>query len=65
MQKFRVDKSCAVLEKYTLMREEYPCYFRNLDISRPELEELVLSGFMFVLPERDSFGRRVIFHIPR
>jgi len=65
MQKFRVDKSCAVLEKYTLMREEYPWYFRNLDISRPELKELVLSGFMFVLPERDSFGRRVIFHIPR
>jgi len=25
----------------------------------------VLSGFLFVLPERDSFGRRVIFHIPR
>jgi len=65
MQKFRLDKSCAVLEKYTLMREENPCYFRNLDISRPELQELVLSGFMFVLPERDSFGRRVIFHIPR
>jgi len=65
MQKFRVEKSCAVLEKYTLMREEYPGYFRSLDISRPALQELVLSGFMFVLPERDSFGRRVIFHIPR
>ena len=25
----------------------------------------VLSGFMFVLPQRDSSGRRVIFHIPR
>ena len=25
----------------------------------------VLSGFMFVLPERDSSGRKVIFHIPR
>jgi len=65
MQKFRVDKSCAVLEKYIFMREEHPMYFRNLDISRPILQELVLSGFMFVLPERDSFGRRVIFHIPR
>jgi len=65
MQKFRVEKSCAVLEKYTLMREENPGYFRGLDIRRPELEELVLSGFLFVLPERDSFGRRVIFHIPR
>jgi len=65
MQKFRVEKSCVVVEKYTFMREEYPQYFRNLDISKPELQELVLSGFMFVLPERDSFGRRVIFHIPR
>jgi len=45
MQKFRVEKSCAVLEKYTFMREEYPQYFRNLDISRPELQELVENKY--------------------
>jgi len=65
MQKFRVEQSCAVLEKYILTREENPSYFRKLDISTPGLQELVLSGFMFVLPERDSSGRKVIFHIPR
>jgi len=65
MQKFRVEKSCAVMEKYLMMREDNPCYFRNLDILNPILKELVLSGFMFVLPQRDSSGRRVIFHIPR
>jgi len=65
MQKFRVEKSYAVLEKYLMMREDNPGYFRNLDILNPALKELVLSGFMFVLPQCDSSGRRVIFHIPR
>merc|ERR1719495_1880527 len=48
-----------------MMREDNPGYFRNLDILNPALKEMVLSGFMFVLPQCDSSGRRVIFHIPR
>jgi len=52
MQKFRVDKSCAVLEKYTLMREDYPMYFRNLDISLPVLQELVQKITPLQSPER-------------
>ena len=54
-----------MLEKYVEMRTEYPHWFCNLDIQNCSLSELVRSGYIFVLPQRDAEGRRVIFSVAR
>lgn len=65
MQKYKVQKSCLVLEKYLTMRCHHPKWFKNLDILDPMLAELISNGYIFVLPERDPEGRRVVFSIAR
>ena len=62
---FQVDKSLVMLEKYVEMRTEHPQWFCNLDIQNCSLSELVSSGYIFVLPQRDAEGRRVIFSVAR
>ena len=47
------------------MRCSHPKWFQNLDIQDPLLSELILSGYIFVLPERDREGRRVVFSVAR
>ena len=61
----QVQKSCLVLEKYLTMRCHHPKWFKNLDILDPMLAELISNGYIFVLPERDPEGRRVVFSIAR
>merc|ERR1719350_1657136 len=65
MQKHKVEKSSLVLEKYLTMRCSHPKWFQNLDIQDPLVSELVHNGYIFVLPERDQEGRRVIFSVAR
>lgn len=65
MQKYKVEKSCLVLEKYLTMRCSHPKWFQNLDIQDPLLAELIHKGYIFVLPEKDSEGRRVVFSVAR
>lgn len=61
MQKFDLKEARNILEKYLTMRCQYPMWFQNLDYQDSALSELVDLGYIFVLPERDSHGRRVIF----
>jgi len=61
MQKFEIKESCEILDKYLTMRCQYPTWFQNLDCQDPALADLVSRGYIFVLPERDQHGRRVIF----
>jgi len=61
MQKFDIKESCEILEKYLTMRVQYPAWFQNLDCRDSALSELVDAGYIFVLPDRDQHGRRVIF----
>lgn len=61
MQKFDLKEARVILEKYLTMRCQYPMWFQNLDYQDPALSELVDAGYIFVLPERDRHGRRVIF----
>ncbi|KAF0295486.1 Alpha-tocopherol transfer protein-like [Amphibalanus amphitrite] len=60
MKKFRMPEAQAVLMKYLKMRQKEPRYFHRLDIQDPAINDLVSRGYMFVLPERDSAGRRVV-----
>jgi len=61
MQKFDIEESQNILEKYLTMRCQYPAWFKNLDCKDPALSELVDCGYILVLPGRDSHGRRVVF----
>ena len=36
-------------------------WFANLDINEPKLNQLISDGYCFVLPERDSKGRKVVY----
>lgn len=63
--KFKLEKSCQMLERYLKMRLAHPKWFQNLDIQDPMVQELIESGYIFVLPERDSQGRRVVFSVAR
>jgi len=61
MQKFEIKESCEILDKYMSMRGQYPAWFHNLDCEDTALADLVSQGYIFVLPDRDQHGRRVIF----
>jgi len=61
MQKFEIKESCEILDKYLTMRCQYPSWFQNLDCRDQALSDLVDRGYIYVLPDRDRHGRRVIF----
>lgn len=65
MQKFSLPKTQMVLDKYIDMRVQHPNWFQNLDIRDNAIHELVTNGYLFVLPERDQNGRKVIFSVAR
>lgn len=60
-KKFDVDTTKSVIDKYVHMRTHHPEWFHGLDIQDPKMRELMSSGYLFVLPQRDGNGRRVIF----
>jgi len=61
MQKFEIKEACEILDKYITMRCQHPSWFQNLDSRDSALSELINMGYIFVLPDRDAHGRRVIF----
>lgn len=60
-KKYSVPVACELLEKYLTVRQLFPNWFQKLDINDPALEEIIDSGYLFPLPERDEHGRRIIF----
>lgn len=62
MKKFKVSEATAVLDKYLKNRSAYPGWFHKLSLDQDEkVDDLISNGYLFVLPERDSHGRRVVF----
>jgi len=61
MQKTDVKKASTVLDNYIRFRTNTPEWFENLDIKNEKISELIRSGYLFVLPQRDASGRRVVF----
>ena len=53
-------KAARVLQRYVDIRTEKPEWFK-MDIRDQQLNELITRGYIFVLPERDANGRRVVF----
>lgn len=51
-------------ERYLLLRQVYHPAFHSLDITEPNMEELLSLGYLFAAPGRDAKGRRVIIARP-
>ncbi|TRY61207.1 hypothetical protein TCAL_03680 [Tigriopus californicus] len=60
-QKFNLESTKTVFDKYIHMRQHHSEWFQNLDIQEPKMRDIMSSGYLIVLPERDANGRRVIF----
>ncbi|KAF4519787.1 hypothetical protein B566_EDAN009038 [Ephemera danica] len=60
-RKFSIPQAQEMLERYLAMRETNVNWFRNLDVNDKIVNEIIERGYIVPLPERDSFGRQVIF----
>jgi len=54
-----------MLERYLRMRTAHPKWFQNLDMEDVLVAELIESGYIFVLPEPDNQGRKIMFSVAR
>ncbi|XP_049542726.1 clavesin-2-like [Anopheles darlingi] len=59
-KKFSVPMACEALERYLMMREMYPGWFKGLDSSVAVMKELYMDGGVSILGQ-DSLGRTVVF----
>ncbi|XP_057334759.1 alpha-tocopherol transfer protein-like [Microplitis mediator] len=64
VKKFSVPMSQEAIERYLLLRQVYHPAFNNLDISEPNMDELLSLGYIFAAPGRDANGRRLIITRP-
>lgn len=54
-----------MLERYLTIRQLYPDWFRKLDCDDPELSEIIDSGYLVPLIERDELGRQIVLTCAR
>ncbi|GFG38460.1 hypothetical protein Cfor_02362 [Coptotermes formosanus] len=59
-KKFSIPLAQEMLERYLVIRQLYPQWFRGLDIDDPAISELLEGGYIVPLPQRDGLGRQVI-----
>ncbi|XP_019865108.1 retinaldehyde-binding protein 1 isoform X2 [Aethina tumida] len=59
-KKFSVPQSCEMLERYLIIRQIYPQWFRNLDCDDKDLAEIINAGYLVPMLDRDQ-GRLVLF----
>ncbi|KAK9511305.1 hypothetical protein O3M35_005879 [Rhynocoris fuscipes] len=60
-KKYSLPLAQEMLERYLAIRQLYPEWFQKLDVNDPKVLELIDLGYCVALPERDEFGRKVIF----
>ncbi|XP_056643517.1 retinaldehyde-binding protein 1-like [Diorhabda sublineata] len=63
-KKFHITLAQECLERYVLLRQTFGVAFNCLDITIPMMLDLTNLGYMFVCPQRDRLGRRVIVYRP-
>jgi len=60
-KKFSVPQACEMLERYLIIRQLYPHWFRKLDCEDKELSEIIDAGYLVPMLERDAEGRLIVF----
>ncbi|XP_075228778.1 alpha-tocopherol transfer protein-like [Lycorma delicatula] len=63
-KKFSIPMAQETMERYILLRQCYELGFRKLDMRLPAMQELLMKGYLFAVPKRDSHGRRIIIARP-
>ncbi|CAO1428131.1 unnamed protein product [Diamesa hyperborea] len=63
-RKFDLPRAQEAFESYMVLAQSPLAdnWFNDLNILRPSVEKLMDSGFICILPNRDKFGRRVVFY---
>ncbi|XP_025834681.1 clavesin-2-like isoform X2 [Agrilus planipennis] len=59
-KKFSVPLACEMLERYLIIRQLYPDWFKNLDYEDKDLKEIIDNGYIVPLVDRID-GKLVIF----
>lgn len=59
-KKFSVAAACEMLERYLTIRQLYPQWFKQLDGEDQALSEILETGYLVPLLERDCHGRQII-----
>lgn len=59
--KFSVRAACAKLVRFIYVHQKYPQYFGSLTLEDDVLLDIINSGWILPLPEKDQLGRQVIF----
>lgn len=49
-----------MLERYLSVRQLHPDWFQKLDIEDPAMDDIISSGYIVPLPQRDRHGRQII-----
>lgn len=62
-KKFSVPLACEMLERYLIIRQLYPQWFRKLDCEDNDMNELLDAGYIVPLPEKHE-GKTVIYACP-
>lgn len=60
-KKFSIPQAQDMIERYLIIREVYPQWFRRLDVLDPTISDILDSGYLVPLLQRDEFGRCVLF----
>lgn len=59
--KFSVPGACVKLENYLCIHQSYPKWFRNVSIDDVRVREMLENEYVIPLPEKDQFGRQVLW----
>ncbi|XP_037037494.1 clavesin-1 [Bradysia coprophila] len=59
-KKFSVPAACEMLERYLTIRQLHPQWFKRLDIEDKGIDDIISSGYLIPLPQRDAHGRQLI-----
>ncbi|XP_022904650.2 clavesin-1-like [Onthophagus taurus] len=59
-KKFSVPLACEMLERYLIVRQLYPNWFKNLDWEDPDIKNIIEDGYLVPMLERDS-GKTILF----
>ncbi|XP_050433868.1 clavesin-1 isoform X2 [Adelges cooleyi] len=59
-KKFSVPMAQNMLERYLIIRELYPQWYRKMDVDDPVISDILDSGFIIPLPGREKDGRCVL-----
>jgi len=60
--KYNVPTAFEILKRYMMARQQFPQWYRNLDVMAQTMNALFDAGFLIPLPKKDDMGRQVMIY---